>query len=278
MLVGAVSERSLTCANHHCFDVSAKGYINLLLPNQRRSSTPGYNAEMLRSRMAVMQLGLFAPLSQAIAELIRNRTASPRPPRTCTLLDVGCGEGHVLSAVMSHLRADGDMRPLAIGLDISRHAISMSCRHEGDMLCCVANLATQLPFVTGAFQVVTNILAPSNPAEFRRVLRDGGVLLKVVPMRHHLAELRHALYERPREHPCGADEAVAELSGDFDVAAQRRLSYGRELPRDCIRDIIRMTSLFWKAKRQRIEALERAGLTRLTVDLSIIVGIARAAA
>ncbi len=140
---------------------------------------------------------------------------------------------------------------------------------------CVANLDKRLPLAPGSFEVVVNILAPSNPAEFRRVVREGGLLVKVGPLDGHLAELRGALYERARKHSLTAASAEAELGAYFDVIEKRRVRYDRQLAAQWSRDLVRMTSLFWKAKRERLEALESTGLSRVTVDLCAIAAIAR---
>jgi len=118
------------------------------------------------------------------------------------------------------------------------------------------------------------VLAPANIAEFHRVLHREGLLLKVVPMERHLAELRTALYERPRERPCGDEGVLGELASLFTIRDQRRLTYTTQLPPGLLPDLVRMTPLFWKAKRERVHALADQGLPEVAVDLSLILAVA----
>lgn len=271
MAVGGEGDRSLICDHGHCFDLSAKGYVNLLLSHQRKSSTPGYTQAALRARRAVAERGFFDPVRDAVAEAIAGNLSAPTPWR---LLDAGCGEGYVLSAIIARLRGPERNDTQAVGLDISKPGIEIAGRHDRGVLWCVANIAKRLPFAAGAFDVVTNLLAPMNAAEFRRVLRCGGIVVKVAPMEGHLQELREALYERPREHSFAAARDAAELATYFEIRAHRRLTCARPVDKESIRDIIMMTPLFWKAKRDRIAALEHVGLPQVTVEVDLTVGVA----
>jgi len=272
--MGVTSARSpsLVCAENHSFDLSAKGYVNLLLPGQRKSAEPGYSKEMLQARRAMSKLGFFDPVCEAVADLIQRHS---RLAAGSGVFDAGCGEGHIFSSVISRLRGSQGSHPDAIGLDISRQGIALACHRDHSIMWCVANLDRRLPFASGGFEILTNILAPSNVMEFRRVLRGSGLLVKVIPLDDHLVELRNALYERPRGHPLTAEATEAELGASFDVVQKRRLTYRRQVGASSLRDLVRMTPLFWKAKRERIEALETAGLPQVTVDLCAIAAIAR---
>src|SRR5690606_40580058 len=66
----------------------------------------------------------------------------------------------------------------------------------------VADLAN-LPIATTSIDYILNILSPSNYAEFDRLLKKEGKLIKVIPNSDYLKELRGIFYEdkeRSEEH------------------------------------------------------------------------------
>ena len=166
----------LACENDHRFDVARQGYVNLLLADQRESAEPGHTRDMLEARRAALERGLFDQVAEAIAELIAGLGYS-----NSTLLDACCGEGHLFASILSQLP---DARGVAF--DISKHAVHLACGQDARVAWCVANVAHRLPVASDAFDVVTNVLGPANLPEFRRVLREDGWLVKVVPLSHHL--------------------------------------------------------------------------------------------
>lgn len=271
MFVAQRTNMQLLCASTHAFDVSRAGHVNLLLTNQRRSSRPGYSKEMLQSRRALAQLGLFDPLLQLVARLVVGEVAS-RPLLTPpVLLDAGCGEGYFLSRLLSSVNSRGGLAVQGVGVDISKEAMQLASKLDRTVVWCVMNTARRLPLVTGAFSVVMNVLAPMNLHEFRRILEPSGVLIKVVPQQGHLEELRDRLYERP---PKRTDDPVrktiAHLSSAFRVIQEHRLRWTCCVAPGSVHDLVMMNPLFWKAKRTRLEALQHEGLSAITMDLHVL--------
>src|ERR1035438_2222663 len=82
-------QRHLLCAQGHSFDVARSGYINLLQPQERRSKVPGDTAAAVAGRRRLHDLGVTAPLLQAIAAMV---AAQPDD----AVLDAGCGDGFYL--------------------------------------------------------------------------------------------------------------------------------------------------------------------------------------
>jgi 23S rRNA (guanine745-N1)-methyltransferase len=172
---------ALRCPAGHAFDIARQGYVNLL-PGDARPGTAD-TAEMVRARADFLAAGHYAPLAEAVAQAAAGATA--RPAGAAAVLDAGAGTGYYLAAVLQAL-------PHAAGLarDISKFALRRAARAHRRAGAAVWDLWRPLPVRPGAVDVVLNVFAPRNPAEFHRVLRAGGTLLVVTPEPDHLAELR----------------------------------------------------------------------------------------
>lgn len=237
---------ALRCGAGHSYDIAKEGYINLLLANQKASGSPGDTKGMAASRRAFLDKGYYEPLSDRIVSLVGNETAG------AGILDAGCGEGYYLSRLMGALPVGGD----GYGLDISREAVRLAARRKN--LCfVVASVHQRLPFATASLDVVLNVFAPRNPAEFARVLRPGGAALVVIPAGGHLAALHDALglphIDGDKERRTAEDFQGALVPGDSET-----IRYSRVLPPEDVLHLIQMTPTFW-----RLSGEARAGMKTL---------------
>ena len=182
----------LQCGNGHSFDLAKKGYVNLLLSNRSRSKRHGDDRTMVAARTAFLDAGYYAPLCTAIAQ-----AAAENVPESPVVLDVGCGEGYYTAAVERALCAAGKT-PSVFGVDISREALIAAHRRAPSLSLAVASLA-HLPMADAACDMLMNVFAPVDAAEFARVLRPGGILLRAIPLERHLWELKCAVYDVPYE-------------------------------------------------------------------------------
>src|SRR5699024_11693493 len=81
-----------------------------------------------------------------------------------------------------------------VASDISKEGINLTAATYEDIFFLVTDLAHS-PFSAEFFETILTILSPSNYPEFKRILKPGGLLIKVVPGADYLKELR-ALGER----------------------------------------------------------------------------------
>jgi 23S rRNA (guanine745-N1)-methyltransferase len=110
-----------------------------------------------------------------------------------TLLDAGSGEGSFLDVLATCLGRSGFPDPTCLGIDLAVPGVKAAAGRLKNHAWCVADIA-QIPCAQNSFDVVLNILSPANYGEFSRVLKKGGIVLKVVPTTAHLAEIRVALH------------------------------------------------------------------------------------
>ncbi|MEE1621196.1 putative RNA methyltransferase [Zafaria sp. J156] len=79
-----------------------------------------------------------------------------------------------------------------VALDISRYAMRRAARLEG-VRALVWDVWRRLPLPDGGADLLLNVFAPRNGAEFHRVLADDGTLLVVTPLPGHLREAAEPL-------------------------------------------------------------------------------------
>ncbi|MGI8336800.1 putative RNA methyltransferase [Actinomadura scrupuli] len=173
--------RVLRCLAGHCFDIARQGYVNLLSGDARAGTAD--TMEMVAARAAFLGAGHFSSLAARLAEEVAD--GLPEAPR---VLDAGAGTGHYLGAVLD--RVPG---ATGIALDVSKFALRRAVRAHPRIGAVVWDLWRPLPVRTASINVIMNVFAPRNGAEFHRVLRPDGALVVVTPTDRHLGELVGAL-------------------------------------------------------------------------------------
>ncbi len=231
-------ETTLRCGRGHSYDIAKEGYVNLLLANQKASASPGDTKAMAASRRAFLDRGYYAPLSDRIVSLVGEEVRG-NSTRGAGILDAGCGEGYYLHRLMQALPSGGD----GYGLDISKEAVRLAARYKSACFV-VASIHQQLPFAASSLDVVLNVFAPRNPAEFARVLRHGGRALVVVPAAGHLAAL-HAALGLPRIDGDKERRAVGDFHEALVPSHSETLRYRRVVPLEDALHLIQMTPTFW---------------------------------
>ncbi len=242
-----VAERSYTCPRGHAFDLAKEGYLNLLLPTQRRSRHPGDAPELCRARRAFLAAGYYAPLRAFVTERLSGET----------VLDACCGEGYYTSAF-----AEGGHA--VYGFDISKDMVRLAAKADKRAFYFVAGLHS-IPVQNGSVDTLTHLFAPFEDAQFTRVLKTGGTLLTVLPGEMHLWQLKQALYETPyrnRETPpqTGLRLLTTErLRYEIDVREQ-----------EDVLNLFRMTPYSYKTSRDSEQKLCALDGLRTTVDFVVL--------
>lgn len=258
--------KSIVCPNGHCFDISKKGYVNLL----QKSTKTKYDKELFKSRNIICKRGFFDPMLDEVGSIIKKGLLGIAL-KEIKILDAGCGDGFHLGRIVNSLQKRTTLDLFGIGIDISKDGILAASKSYFDIIWCVADLAN-LPFINKQFDVILNILTPSNYGEFDRTLKDDGLLIKVVPGSGYLKEIRRIFYHETDKQTYSNTEVIELFSNNFDILDTREITYNKVMNKDELYHLIKMTPLSWSATNKKIKQAFDKKLKHITVDFTIIVG------
>jgi 23S rRNA (guanine745-N1)-methyltransferase len=217
------TDRTLRCPRGHSFDMARQGYADL---TAGRMPHVGDTAEMVANRAAFLAAGHY----DFIADELAGASAGDG-----LVLDAGTGTGDYLARV---LHAHGETTGL--GMDVSKPALRRAARVHPRAAAVLADLWAPLPVASGVASTILNVFAPRNGAEFRRVLRPGGVLLVVTPAADHLGELVEA-YGMIAVDPDKSGKIAQALGHHFAVESSHPLRRELKLSALEARTLIGMT-------------------------------------
>lgn len=261
--------KSLICLNNHCFDLARSGYVNFLT----RPVKTEYDKTMFKSRSIISKSGFFEPMVDAVADKIADSVYESGSGRM-TILDAGCGEGSHLYQITEKLysKTKSKIELTGAGMDISKEGIQIASRQYPDCIWCVGDL-TNSPFADGKFDVILNILSPSNYAEFKRLLTDEGLLIKVVSGTDYLRELREVLlYNQTGKQSYSNENVLKHFSDNFNLVDSRQIYYQKNMDTKLLAHLIKMTPLSWNAENQAVEQAIDLIKGSITVDYTILYG------
>lgn len=252
----------LHCRNLHSFDLAKSGYVNLA----PQAHSTKYDKSLFEARTAVMSSGFFEPVLENIVARLADQLAGIECP---VLLDAGCGEGTHLQRIHSRI---GVEESVGVGIDLAKEGIAAASKAYPGIIWSVADLAA-MPFADDSIDAIVNILSPANYMEFNRLLKPGGIIVKVVPESGYLQELRGAFYDGSQQKE--ETDPVARFREQFDAVETERLTYQFELPEGLLAPLIRMTPLTWNASEARVDEVLATGMKHITIDLRVIAGVRR---
>ncbi|MFD7704110.1 methyltransferase domain-containing protein [Streptomyces caelestis] len=219
---------ALRCPVGHTFDIARHGYVGLLTGTR---ATSGDDAAMVQARARFLSTGTYAPIREVGARL-----AAIAASEQTTVVDVGCGTGYYLAGVLDRLP---DARGL--GLDTSVRALRSAARAHDRAAAAARDVFRPFPLADGAADVVLDVFAPRNPAEFHRVLRPTGRLIVVRPTGRHLAELRGQVSAMVTIDPAKEQRLHRALNPFFAAVVTEKVEYSAPLSRLDALDLIVMT-------------------------------------
>lgn len=266
----------LVCKREHRFDISAKGYVNLL-----QSSKPlkGYDLKFFESRRRFFEKGYYDHIADAVIQCVLDQglvngsfaagklaagdIAAGARENPGIVLDAGCGEGFYAQRLAS--RTDAQI----LAFDIASDAIKVAARSDKPVKWMVADI-TNIPVKDSSADCILDVFTPANYGEFKRILRDGGFVVKVIPGKNHMVQLREiaAAALRHKEYSAGG-EVQDYFAEHFEVVSQTQVSRTMSIGREDLADLAAMTPLLFDVDK---ESLDLSGITEITVEGQILVG------
>ena len=258
---GALTRRggSLVCGQGHCYDISRYGDVHLA-PGKRE---PFYTKALFESRARVFDSGVYDPVIAALDEVLG--ALLPREG-TPVLVDAGCGEGFYTRRVLA------GRAMTRIGFDLSKEAVRLAARGGKDAAFFVGDLAN-IPLRDGCADVLLDVFTPANYAEFRRVLRPGGLLVKLAPREGYLRELRESAGARLRRERYDGAPVEDYARQHMDVLASRTITYTRPVDAALAAHLARMTPMLAGIDPL---TLDLSQVTQITIDETLLAGTVRA--
>lgn len=219
---------ALRCVAGHTFDIARHGYVSLLTGTR---ATSGDDAAMVQARDRFLATGRYAPILQAVARL-----AAGSARELGTVVEVGCGTGYYLAGVLDRLPG-----ARGLGLDTAVRALRSAARAHERVAAAAWDVFRPFPLADEVADVVLDVFAPRNPAEFHRVLRPSGRLIVVRPTGLHLAELRGRVPAMVTIDPAKEQRLHRALAPYFETVDTERVEYSMALAGVEALDLVGMT-------------------------------------
>ena len=250
----SLSGKSLVCEKRHCYDIARQGHVNFV-PQQKDMF---YKKELFESRAKVFEAGVYAPVVQRLSGIVDKYVPQENP----VVLDAGCGEGYYIRSVCP------GREMIRAGFDLSKDAVRLAARGDKSVSFFAADLK-RIPMQDHSCDAVLDIFTPADYAEFARVLRPGGVLIKLAPRSGYLRELRALAAGRLRrqDYDGGAVESYAHAR--MNVLEQIDITYTMPVTQETAYHLARMTPMLAGID---VDGLDLSAVCEITIDETAYVG------
>lgn len=252
------NEEVLRCRNGHSFDIAKQGYVNLI--TGEGATAPGDSPEMVDARMALLESGVFDPITVTLQNEARRSSVSG------AVIDVGSGPGYYLAQVLEVISGR-----LGIALDTSPAALKRAAQAHNRGAAVGADVWRQIPLKDDTAALALSIFAPRNAEELSRVLAKDGYLLVVHPTTAHLASLvgKLGLLTVPEDKD---DRIDAQLAPHLVMKGRKDIDYQVNLTREQAGQLVAMGPSAWHvdlpAIRERLLALPEPVTVGISVKVS----------
>jgi len=258
-----VSGKSYICKNKHSFDISSKGYVNLLLAQQKNSKEPGDNKQMVIARNAFLNSGLYRKLSETINAIVIEYIKKNERAKLFNILDAGCGEGYYIDSLEKDLKMNNIVANL-FGIDISKDAIKLASSRNKN-ICLAVTSSFNIPVISSSIDCLLQLFAPCSDSEFYRVLNDEGKIISVIPGKRHLFGLKELLYDNPyindeNEYPLVSFKPINSIHLEYDIVLETNA---------LIMNLLMMTPYYWRTNAQKISKLRE--MNKLETPIEFII-------
>ncbi len=237
------------CSNNHCFDVSKKGHVNLLL----KGGDHGDDRGMLRARRDFLTSEFYKPFSDALCNII-----SENPHNA--VLDMGCGEGYYTANFANIDNVN------VFAFDVSKYAAAMTAACDKRITAFTAS-SFNMPVKSGSIDIAVSIFAPFDSKETLRVLKKGGLFVAAFPLSEHLLELKQVVYDDVLLNP----EDSRAIKG-LDIMRVQEVKFNMTLERnEHIKALFSMTPYVYRTERRHLERLDSINMLSCRANIGIAV-------
>ena len=249
-------ETSLKCCNRHSFDLAKFGYVNLT-PQIKQSVN--YDKENFQNRQQILEAGFYQAILDAVSDLLANSETSS------TILDIGCGEGFY-SRKLQKRHPDKTF----YAFDISKDSVQIAAKSEPNWAVnwFVGDLA-RLPIKDASMDILLDIFSPANYGEFRRVLSKDGILIKVIPTKNHLKEIRQKVQDQLTNKDYSNQDIKEHFQERFTILSSQTASLTKTITANQLQALLSMTPLLFHIDQTKIDWSQ---LTEITIEAEILVG------
>ena len=249
-------ESSLKCNNRHSFDLAKFGYVNLA-PQIKQSAN--YDKENFQNRQQILEAGFYQAILDAVSDLLASSKT------TKIILDIGCGEGFY-SRKLQERHPDKTL----YAFDISKDSVQIAANSEPNWAVnwFVGDLA-RLPIKDASMDILLDIFSPANYGEFRRVLSKDGILIKVIPTKNHLREIRQKVQDQLTNKDYSNQDIKNHFQEHFTILSSQTVSLTKPITADQLQALLSMTPLLFHVDQTKIDWSQ---LTEITIEAEILVG------
>ena len=249
-------ESSLKCENRHSFDLAKFGYVNLA-PQIKQSAN--YDKENFQNRQQILEAGFYQAILEAVSDLLSNSKNAK------TILDIGCGEGFY-SRKLQESHSDKTF----YAFDISKDSVQIAAKSEPNWAVnwFVGDLA-RLPIKDASMDILLDIFSPANYGEFKRVLKENGLLIKVIPTENHLKEIRQKVQDQLTNKDYSNQDIKDHFQNNFTILSSKTASLTKPITAEQLQALLSMTPLLFHVDQTKIDWSQ---LTEITIEAEILVG------
>lgn len=249
-------ESSLKCNNRHSFDLAKFGYVNLA-PQIKQSAN--YDKENFQNRQQILEAGFYQAILEGVSDLLEAN------PSAKTVLDIGCGEGFY-SRKLQETHSDKTF----YAFDISKDSVQIAAKSEANWAVnwFVGDLA-RLPLQDASMDILLDIFSPANYGEFRRVLSKDGILIKVIPTKNHLKEIRQTVQDQLTKKDYSNQDIKDHFQEHFTILSSQTASLTKTITANHLQALLIMTPLLFHVDQTKIDWSQ---LTEITIEAEILVG------
>ena len=249
-------ESSLKCNNRHSFDLAKFGYVNLA-PQIKQSAN--YDKENFQNRQQILEAGFYQAILETISDLLANSETST------TVLDIGCGEGFY-----SRKLQENHPEKTFYAFDISKDSVQIAAKSEPNWAVnwFVGDLA-RLPIKDASMDILLDIFSPANYGEFHRVLSKDGILIKVIPTKNHLKEIRQKVQDQLTNKDYSNQDIKEHFQERFTILSSQTASLTKTITANQLQALLSMTPLLFHIDQTKIDWSQ---LTEITIEAEILVG------